>query len=161
MRDKQEIASYPFADLLRLVADGTLRSTDHYWHKGMPNWVKLSQLQEQERTKAKIEEDRKVAEAVKARLQLELKNQFRCNCCRSAFKKPNEISRAGGFALIIGSLIGAFSSAIFISVFVPIAIIGFVLSFLLMVSGFCVFMASLIRSPDCPNCGSTNFAKPE
>ena len=161
MRDKQEIASYPFADLLRLLADGTLRPTDHYWHKGMLNWVKLSLLQEQEQAKAKASEDLLVAEAVKIRMELERKEQFHCNCCRSVFKKPDEISRVAGFALIIGSLIGCFFSTLFLSILIPIAIVGFTLSFLLMVSGFCVFMASLIRSPDCPNCGSTNFAKPE
>jgi GYF domain 2 len=161
MRDKQEIGSYPFADLLRLLADGTLKPTDLYWCKGMPSWLKLSQLEEQERAKLKAEADRKVAEALMLRSQQERKSLFQCNTCRAVFKEPSRISPQGGVVFAVVSLVGFFSSAIFVSVLPPVAIMGFALSSLLMGGGFCVFLAGLIREPYCPQCKCSNFSKPE
>ena len=68
MRDEQVIGEYSLPEVLRLLADGTLRTSDYYRHNGMPNWIKLSQLQDEERARAKTREDQLVAEAVKVRL---------------------------------------------------------------------------------------------
>jgi hypothetical protein len=68
MRDEQVIGEYSLPEVLRLLADGTLRTSDYYRHNGMLNWIKLSELQDEERARAKTREDQLVAEAVKVRL---------------------------------------------------------------------------------------------
>ena len=68
MRDEQVIGEYSLPEVLRFLADGTLRTSDYYRHNGMPNWIKLSQLQDEDRARAKTREDQLVAEAVKVRL---------------------------------------------------------------------------------------------
>ena len=68
MRDEQVIGEYSLPEVLRFLADGTLRTSDYYRHNGMPNWIKLSQFQDEERARAKTREDQLVAEAVKVRL---------------------------------------------------------------------------------------------
>lgn len=68
MRNKEVIGEYPLPEVPRLLADGTLKASDYFWHKGMPNWIKLSQLQDDERARARTTEDQLVAEAVKVRL---------------------------------------------------------------------------------------------
>jgi fatty acid desaturase len=46
IRDNQEIGSYHFEDLVRLLADGTLKPTDQYWHSGMPKESTLEQFRQ-------------------------------------------------------------------------------------------------------------------
>lgn len=43
-RGGKEIGKYARADLEGLIADGTLRASDYYWHDGMEDWRKLSDL---------------------------------------------------------------------------------------------------------------------
>lgn len=189
MREKMEIGEYPLSEVLGLLADGTLRSTDYYWFKSLPHWVKLSELELQERVRAKAEVDRlvseakaeeerlfaeevrfrvekelfdrKVAEAIRLKLGKEDPNLFRCHCCRVVFRNPSSISRGAGVALMVCALIGLLISSVFVGVLAKIVVAGFSVSLLLMGVGLCIFLASLLRSPYCPSCESTNFSKPE
>ena len=43
-RDGKEIGTYDLAEVLRLLAAGTLKPTDLYWHEGMRVWELLSKL---------------------------------------------------------------------------------------------------------------------
>ena len=160
MRGQQEIGTYTMLEVQKLLKEGTLMSTDLYWHKGMPDWVKLGLLQAEE-FNAKAEEDRQVAEAVKIRLEKERKSQFHCNCCHSVFKAPMRFSQAGAMFLIIGALISALIGTIFLQRVAFITVILFTVSFLMGGAGFCLFLASLLRAPYCPSCESINFSKPE
>lgn len=164
MRNKEVIGNYKYVDILRLLSEGTLLPTDLYWFKGMSGWIKLGQLKQNEDTKlkAKADEDRQVAEAVKVRLEQERKSQFRCNCCHLVFKKPSDISGVPGVVLWFCSLIGCgLSSLLFLGSLAPLAIVGFCVSIILMGVGFCIFLASLLRSPYCPSCESSNFSRQE
>jgi hypothetical protein len=92
-RDGNEIGIYEAKEAVRLLVYGTLKETDFYWHEGMTEWAPLSKLQAsearrqlteralrqkqeeaikaeqlaQEKDKAKEEENRAVAEAVRIR----------------------------------------------------------------------------------------------
>jgi hypothetical protein len=44
VRDGKEIGTYDFSEVLRLLAAGTLKPTDYYWHEGMRVWELLSKL---------------------------------------------------------------------------------------------------------------------
>ena len=96
-RDGKEIGTYEAKEAVRLLVYGTLKETDFYWHEGMTEWAPLLKLQAsedrrqlaeraeqlarekalkdeqlaQEKAKAKEEEDRAVAEAVRIRTEEE------------------------------------------------------------------------------------------
>ena len=96
-RDGKEIGTYEAKEAVRLLVYGTLTETDFYWHEGMTEWAPLLKLQAsedrrqlaeraeqlarekalkdeqlaQEKAKAKEEEDRAVAEAVRIRTEEE------------------------------------------------------------------------------------------
>lgn len=163
MRNKEVIGNYKYVDILKLLSEGTLLPTDLYWFKGMSGWIKLGQLKENEDTKlkAKADEDRQVAEAVKVRLELERKSQFRCNCCHLVFKKPSDISGVPGVVLWFCSMIACGISSLLPWSLAPLAIAGYCVSIILMGVGFCIFLASLLRSPYCPSCESSNFSRQE
>jgi hypothetical protein len=42
-RDGKEIGTYPVADIAQLLADGTLKETDLYWHDGMTDKVSIEE----------------------------------------------------------------------------------------------------------------------
>ncbi len=42
-RDGEEIGTYPAGDVARLLADGTLKETDLYWHDGMTDKVSIEE----------------------------------------------------------------------------------------------------------------------
>ena len=44
VRAGKEIGTYDLAEVLRLLAAGTLKPTDFYWHEGMGGWELLSKL---------------------------------------------------------------------------------------------------------------------
>ena len=44
VRAGKEIGTYDLAEVLRLLAAGTLKPTDIYWHEGMGGWELLSKL---------------------------------------------------------------------------------------------------------------------
>jgi hypothetical protein len=44
VRDGKELGTYDLAEVLRLLAAGTLKPTDYYWHEGMRVWELLSKL---------------------------------------------------------------------------------------------------------------------
>jgi len=43
-RAGKEVGTYDLAEVLRLLAAGTLKPTDYYWHEGMRVWELLSKL---------------------------------------------------------------------------------------------------------------------
>lgn len=43
-RDGKEIGAYELTEALRLLVIGELRPSDYYWHAGMSNWRRLSEL---------------------------------------------------------------------------------------------------------------------
>lgn len=120
-----------------------------------------------ERAKAKEEEDRAVAEATRNRMERERNNRFRCHCCRTIFSQPKDHGGTLGFGLLL-----IVASPIILWITYNTAVdtyrpspggIGFgswlaSASFFLGVS---LFTVAMLRSPCCPSCESTNFAKPE
>jgi len=98
---------------------------------------------------------------------------FKCNCCKASFAKP--MDPAWGFLKGLACWFGAslvlvafliFSSAKRADVswggadsFMFIGL--FLLFFGLIVVGAAYVFSSVLSSPRCPECRSTNFAKPE
>ncbi len=99
---------------------------------------------------------------------------FKCNCCKSSFAKP--MDPAWGFlkglacwfgaSLVLVAFLILSSSATRadgsrsgadISMFIGL----FLLFFGLIVVGAAYVFSSVLSSPRCPECRSTNFAKPE
>jgi hypothetical protein len=124
MRDKQVIGEYSLPEVFRFLAIGTLRTSAYYWHKGMPNWIKLSQLQEDQAI-AKAREEQLFAEAVKDRLTEEARfNQRVDEAVRSRLAearskgamgqggKDNNLGVLGGVLFVGGvvGVVGAFAS---------------------------------------------------
>lgn len=50
-RDGKEIGTYDSKEAVRLLASGTLKDTDFYWHEGMTEWAPLVKLQASEARK--------------------------------------------------------------------------------------------------------------
>ena len=192
-RDGKEIGTYEAKEAVRLLVYGTLKETDFYWHEGMPEWAPLLKLQAsearrqlaeralqqkeeeaikveqllQDRDKVKELVDRRVAEAIRARLKNEKANRYRCHSCRNDFAYPK--TQGGNFgcgiALILGSGIVMFITySVAVDSYRPSpGGIGFG-SWLASVSffvGLSLFTVSNLRSPCCPECESTNFSRPE
>ncbi len=111
MRDKQVIGEYSMPEVFRFLAIGTLRTSDYYWHKGMPNWIKLSQLQDEDQAIAKAREEERfnlrVDEAVRLRLA---EAGSRGSMGQGA--KDNNLGVLGGVLFVSGvvGVVGAFAS---------------------------------------------------
>ena len=157
-RDGKEIGQYSVHEAVRLLADGSLRTTDHYWHDGMTSWGLLSELKAR-RKFAKDEEDRVVAEAVRIRVEKEKANWFCCHCCRESFPKPigahdeQDGVQAFGVIILLVAIIAGLSTGL-----------GIVGALLFGLAGLAMYWGPEIRSrlPSlCPNCRSTNFSRPE
>jgi len=54
-RDGKEIGEYSVPDAVRLLSEGTLRGTDHYWQQGMTDWALMSGLKAKEEVRIKNE----------------------------------------------------------------------------------------------------------
>ena len=185
-RDGKEIGTYEAKEAVRLLVYGTLKETDFYWHEGMTEWAPLVKLQAsearrqlaeralqqkqeeaikaeqlaQEKDKAKEEENRAVAEAVRVRLKNEKATWFLCHCCRESFPKPfgAPVEDEGGVQ-IIGVII--LLVAIVAGLSTGLGIVG---ALLFGMAGLAMYWGPEIRSrlPSlCPNCRSTNFSRPE
>jgi phage shock protein PspC (stress-responsive transcriptional regulator) len=173
-RDGKEIGEYSVPDALRLLAEGTLRGTDHYWQQGMTDWALLSGLKAKEEvrikneleTKARNEKgqaaenaQREKAEVARiqseaARIQSEKKkaNNFHCHCCRESFPRPYDPTqdfRPATWSFFLNSL------------WLIIPIIGWVLGPVGMWRATIRMLASGLHLPSCPTCRSANFARPE
>jgi hypothetical protein len=193
-RDGKEIGTYEAKDAVRLLESGTLKETDFYWHEGMTDWAPLSKLQAsearrqlaeralqqkqeetikaeqlaQEKAKAKDEEDRAVAEAVRTRMEKRKENIFTCSCCKDTFEKP--IDPRGlfwkGFGVIILSCIvftmgiacAATSRDLPGPVILGLGLVG--IAVLSSLWGLLLILSSALRSPFCPGCHSTNYSRP-
>lgn len=100
---------------------------------------------------------------------------FRCNCCKSSFAKPT--NPAWGFwkglffwflslALTIPLASSAFNrqagrESQLDSIHPLVIGLGFFLFFGTLVLGVAYVFSSVLSSPRCPDCRSTNFAKPD
>jgi len=185
-RDGKEIGTYEAKEAVRLLVYGTLKETDFYWHEGMTEWAPLLKLQAsesrrhlaeralrqkqeeaikaeqlaQEKDKAKEEENRAVAEAVRVRLKSERATWFRCHCCRESFPKPlggpegdSDGVQVIGVIILLVAIIAGLSTGL-----------GIVGALLFGMAGLAMYWGPEIRSrlPSlCPNCRSTNFSRPE
>ena len=185
-RDGKEIGTYEAKEAVRLLVYGTLKETDFYWHEGMTEWAPLLKLQAsearrelaeralrqkqeeaikaeqlaQEKDKAKEEENRAVAEAIRIRLEKEKATWFRCHCCRKSFPKPlgaPEEDEGGvqviGVVILLVAMLAGLSTGL-----------GLVGAMLFGMTGLAMYWGPVIRSrlPSlCPNCKSTNFSRPE
>jgi len=185
-RDGKEIGTYEAKEAVRLLVYGTLKEADFYWHEGMTEWAPLSKLQAsearrelaeralqqkqeeaikaeqlaQEKDKAKEEENRAVAEAVRVRLKNERATWFRCHCCHGSFPKPMgaPVEDEGGVQ-VIGVII--LLVAIIAGLSTGLGLVG---TLLFGLAGLAMYWGPEIRSrlPSlCPNCKSTNFSRPE
>ncbi len=111
MRDKQVIGEYSMPEVFRFLAIGTLRTSDYYWHKGMPNWIKLSQLQDEDQAIAKAREEERfnlrVDEAVRLRLA-----EAGSRGSMGQGGKDNNLGVLGGVLFVSGvvGVVGAFAS---------------------------------------------------
>jgi len=107
-----------------------------------------------QKAKAKGEEDRVVAEAVRVRLEAKRANYFRCHCCRKSFVEPIDGS---GLCSVAVQVIGVL---FVITAFVA----GGPNAHLLGILGIVMYWETEIRSrlaSLCPFCCSTNFSRPE
>ena len=173
-RDGKEIGEYSVPDALRLLVEGTLRGTDHYWQQGMTDWALLSGLKAKEeiRTKNELESkarnekaqaaenaQREKAEAARiqteaARIQSEKKNanNFQCHCCRDSFARPYDPTEDFQPA----------TKSFFLNIlWLIIPIFGWILGTIGMWRATIRMLASGLHLPSCPKCRSVNFSRPQ
>ena len=173
-RDGKEIGEYSVPEVLRLLAEGTLRGTDHYWQQGMTDWALLSGLKAKEeiRTKNELESkarnekaqaaenaQREKAEAARiqteaARIQSEKKNanNFQCHCCRDSCARPYDPTqdfRPATWSFFLNVL------------WLIIPFFGWILGTIGMWRATIRMLASGLHLPSCPKCRSVNFSRPQ
>jgi phage shock protein PspC (stress-responsive transcriptional regulator) len=173
-RDGKEIGEYSVPDALRLLAEGTLRGTDHYWQQGMPDWALLSGLKAKEEVRIKNELEAKArnekgqaaekalrekAEATRiqaeaARIQSEQRNanNFQCHCCRESFPRPYDPTqdfRPATWSFFLNVL------------WLIIPFFGWILGTIGMWRATIRMLASGLHLPSCPKCRSVNFSRPQ
>jgi hypothetical protein len=189
-RNGVEIGQENLKDVKEKLKLGIIKHTDYYWHEGMTQWAPIQFLleaieraEEKERiTKenekiakakkdeeiAKAKRDEQVAKAIKAENE-KRNNYFKCNCCRINFEKSEGLGErfTRGIVFILFSYIFGFAALIalgrqnedgFFSFFGALLVLGLALLFIV---GIGFVLAAFVRSPSCPGCGSSNFAKPE
>ena len=181
-RDGKEIGEYSVQEAVRLLTNGTLRTTDHYWHEGMTSWGLLPFLKtqedqrrkaeaeakaqqdrakaEQERVEAKKLEEKVIAEADRKKLEEKKAGFFRCHCCRESFPEPmggpegdSDGVQVLGVIILLVAIVAGLSTGL-----------GIVGALLFGMAGLAMYWGPEIRSrlPSlCPNCRSTNFSRPE
>ena len=173
-RDGKEIGEYSVPDALRLLVEGTLRGTDHYWQQGMTDWALLSGLKAKEEIRTKNEHESKArnekaqaaenaqrekAEAARiqteaARIQSEKKNanNFQCHCCRDSFARPYDPTqdfRPATWSFFLNVL------------WLIIPFFGWILGTIGMWRATIRMLASGLHLPSCPKCRSVNFSRPQ
>lgn len=177
-RDGKEIGEYSVLEALRLLAEGTLRGTDHYWQQGMTDWALLSLLKAKEelrirneaelrarnekaqaaekllREKAEAEAKSQKAKAEAARIQSEQKNanNFQCHCCRESFPRPYDPTqdfRPATWSFFLNVL------------WLIIPFFGWILGTIGMWRATIRMLASGLHLPSCPKCRSVNFSRPQ
>jgi phage shock protein PspC (stress-responsive transcriptional regulator) len=176
-RDGKEIGEYSVPEALRLLAEGTLRGTDHYWQQGMTDWALMSVLKAKEefrikneqelkarnekaqaaekllREKAEAEAKSQKEKADAARIQSEQKNanNFQCHCCRDSFPRPYDPTEDFRPA----------TQSFFLNVlWFIIPIFGWILGAIGMWRATIRMLASGLHLPSCPKCRSVNFSRP-
>ena len=195
-RDGKEIGTYEAKEAVRLLVYGTLKETDFYWHEGMTDWAPLSKLQAsearrqlaerasqqkqeearkaeqlaQDKAKAKEEEDRAVAEAVRARMEKRKENVFTCSCCKDTFEKPIDprglfwkgfgVILLSGIVFTMGMILASAATSKDLTGAVILALGLVALAVLSSLWGLLLILSSALRSPFCPGCHSTNYSRP-
>lgn len=117
--------------------------------------------------KAKEEEDRVVADAVRIRMEKRKENFFTCNCCKDTFDKPADPRGLfwKGFGIIflagIVFLIALAAAGVGRGDSPAILVVGLtIISALATLWGAILILSSGLRSPFCPGCHSTNYSRP-
>jgi hypothetical protein len=170
-RDGVEIGEYKLLNVEYQLALGVIKLTDHYWHEGMTEWNSVQKLLD---VIKKIKNDEQIAKAKKdeeiarAKKEEQRNNNFKCNCCRGTFPHPEGVSERfikGGVILFLSGIVfligfSAGSSSYSAGAGIVAVLFGFV-SMMLFIIGLGFMLSAFVRSPSCPGCGSSNFAKPE
>jgi hypothetical protein len=170
-RDGKEIGTYSALEAIRLLANGTLKGTDFYWHEGMAGWAPLVQLKAFE-AQCQLDEKEfreKQENAVRLRIQIKKRdNYFICNCCKDTFEKPKDprgLFWKGILFIFVGWCAGAVAMGVasysrFEANLLFVLGLGLV-SVTIMVQGVVHVLSSGLRSPYCPGCHSTDYSRPK
>jgi hypothetical protein len=163
-RNGVEIGEFKLWQIEALVRTGMVLLTDHYWCAGMEGWEPVTKLLE---IIAKAKKDWEIERAKTDTKSEEHKrnNFFKCNCCRGTFPRPEGVFERfikGGVILFLSGILSliAFSGGSTPGAGIVVALFGFG-SMMLFIIGFGFMLSAFVRSPSCPGCGSSNFAKPE
>ena len=184
-RDGKEIGEYSVPDALRLLVEGTLRGTDHYWQQGMTDWALLSGLKAKEEVrikneleaKARNEKSQAAEKLQREKAEAEAKSQGeKAEAVRiqsEAARIQSEKKKANNFQCHCCR--ESFSRpydptedfrpatwAFFLnSLWLIVPIIGWVLGPVGMWRATIRMLASGLHLPSCPTCRSSNFSRPE
>jgi len=188
-RDGKEIGTFEAKEAIGLLAYGTLKPTDFYWHDGMSNWAPLSQLQaaldkglqlEADRRAKKLEEERLLREKQEQKLKAERLAQEKAKAREEEDRAVAEATRvrleqekANRFRCQCcresfvkpkdpaDDFIPAIVGLVVSGLITLIPILGWVLGPILGIYCACIILASQLVPPFCPFCRSSNFCKPE
>lgn len=154
-RDGVEIGEYKLFQVEYELKLGTIKLTDHYWCAGMEGWEPVTKLLE---IIAKAKKDWEIKRAKTDAKSQEHKqnNFFKCNCCKGIFTGPKTFFDGGGCAVVLLFILAGGIAILF----TPQMFIGIGLVLIILCLIICITLHS-IRQPSCPQCGSSNFAKPE
>ena len=167
-RNGVEIGEFKLLNVEYQLALGVIKLSDHYWHEGMTEWNSVQKLLD---VIKKIKNDEQIAKAkrdeeiARAKKEEQRNNNFNCNCCRGTFPHPEGVFERfikGGVILFLSGILSliAFSGGSTPGAGIVVALFGFA-SMMLFIIGFGFMLSAFVRSPSCPKCGSSNFAKPE
>ena len=177
-RDGKEIGEYSVSEVLRLLSEGTLRVTDHYWQQGMMDWALLAGLKAKEEFRLKNESEAKArnekalaaekllrdkaeadaksqrekADADRVHAEKKNANNFQCHCCRESFPRPYDPTqdfRPATWSFFLNVL------------WLIIPFFGWVLGTIGMWRATIRMLASGLHLPSCPKCRSVNFSRPQ
>ena len=169
-RDGVEIGEYKLLHVEYQLKLGVIKSTDHYWHEGMTQWepiTKLLEIIEKIKKDEQIAKAKKDEEVARAKKEEQRNTNFKCNCCRGSFPHPEGVFERfikGGFILFGSAVLSLIAFSVGSSNSSGAGIVLFLFGFpstILFTIGFGFMLSAFVRSPSCPRCGSSNFAKPE
>ena len=183
-RDGKEIGEYAVPEALRLLAEGTLRGTDHYWQQGMTDWALLVGLKAKEEFRLKNElevrarnEKAQAAEKLqREKAEAEAKSQKeKSEAARiqaEAVRLQSEKKNANNFQCHCcresfprpydpTEDFQPATQSFFLNIFwLIIPIFGWILGTIGMWRATIRMLASGLHLPSCPKCRSANFSRP-
>jgi hypothetical protein len=172
-RNGIEIGEHKLWEVEVMIKTFKIFPTDHYWHEGMTQWepvTKLLALIDIAKEDAEIAKQKRANEIEKREAaEFKQSNYFNCNCCRINFEKSEGLGErfTRGIVFILFSYFFGIAALFalgrqkedgFFSFFGALVVLGLALVFIV---GIGFTLAAFVRSPSCPKCGSSNFAKPE